>query len=133
MAQGFSFYFLLKTLIKKNKHFCIIRGKKKKSMRTRTYHWLQDVLHGLDELLVDLDGQVADHLPVLSQVEVGQAVFVLPQGVALHEFLKGKRREDVGGMKYHKSKDFHSLKFDFQPWTAWLSSCFSSLNNDDIL
>lgn len=64
-------------------------------MHARTYHWLQDVLHGLDELLVDLDGQVADHLPVLGQVEVGQAVFVLPQGVVLHEFLKGQQRKDV--------------------------------------
>lgn len=58
---------------------------------THTYHWLQDVLHALDELLVVLDGQVTDHLPVLGQVEVGQAVLVLPRGVVLHEDLRGSR------------------------------------------
>lgn len=60
-------------------------------MRAHTYHGLQDVLHALDELLVDLDGQVADHLPVLCQVKVGQAVFVLPLSVMLHKGLRGTR------------------------------------------
>lgn len=43
----------------------------------RTYHGMQDVLHAFNQLLVDLDGQVADHLSVLCQVEVGQRVFIL--------------------------------------------------------
>lgn len=53
-----------------------------------TYHGLEDVLHAFDQLLVDLDGQVADHLSVLCQVEVGQTVLVLPRRVVLHELLR---------------------------------------------
>lgn len=56
----------------------------------RTYHGLKCVLHAFDELLVDLDGQVADHRSVLSQVKVGQTVLVLPGSVVLHEDLAGK-------------------------------------------
>lgn len=53
-----------------------------------TYHGLEDVLHAFDQLLVDLDGQVADHLSVLCEVEVGQTVLVLPRRVVLHELLR---------------------------------------------
>lgn len=65
-----------------------------------TYHGLEDVLHAFDQLLVDLDGQVTDHLSVLCQVEVGQTVFVLPRCVVFHEGLstddKKKRNYFVG-------------------------------------
>lgn len=52
-----------------------------------TYHWLKDVLHDLHELLVNLDGQVTQDLPVLCQVEVREAVFILSGGVVLHKGL----------------------------------------------
>lgn len=52
-----------------------------------TYHGLHDALGHLDELLVDLDGEVAQNLPVLGQVEVLQAVFVLLARVLGHERL----------------------------------------------
>lgn len=56
-----------------------------------TYHWLQDVLHAFDQLLVDLDGQVTDHLSVLCQVKVGQAVLILPGCIVLHKDLGQKQ------------------------------------------
>lgn len=73
--------------------------------RAHTYHGLEDVLHAFNQLLVDLDGQVADHLSVLCQVEVRQTVLILPRRVVLHEGLcptdestKGlKRKHDFGG------------------------------------
>lgn len=52
-----------------------------------TNHGLYDGLSHLDELLVDLDGEVAQHLTVLGQVEVLQTVFVLLAGVLHHERL----------------------------------------------
>lgn len=42
-----------------------------------TDHWLYDAFCHLYELLVDLDGEVTQHLSVLCQVKVLQAVFVL--------------------------------------------------------
>ena len=52
-----------------------------------TDHGLHDALGHLDELLVDLDGEVAQHLPVLGQVKVLQAVLVLLARVLGHERL----------------------------------------------
>lgn len=40
-----------------------------------------------DELVVDVDGQVADDLSVFGQVEVLQAVLLLPGRTLLHELL----------------------------------------------
>lgn len=60
-----------------------------------TDHGLQDVLHRLDELLVDLNGQIAQNLPVLGQVEVGETVIVLFRGVMLHELLEREGEENV--------------------------------------
>ena len=54
-----------------------------------TDHGLHDALGHLDELLVDLDGEVAQHLPVLGQVKVLQAVLVLLARVLGHERLGG--------------------------------------------
>lgn len=62
-------------------------------MPVLTYHGLEDVLHAFDQLLVDLDGQVTDHLSVLCQVEVGQTVFILPLRVVLHEGLRYTERQ----------------------------------------
>lgn len=55
-----------------------------------TDHGLQDALSNLDELLVVLDGEVAQHLAVLSQVEVLQAVLILLRCVLGHEILNRK-------------------------------------------
>lgn len=62
-------------------------------MHALTYHGLEDVLHAFDQLLVDLDGQVTDHLSVLCQVEVGQTVFILSLCVVLHEGLRHTDRQ----------------------------------------
>lgn len=60
--------------------------------RAQTNHGLEDVLHAFDQLLVDLDGQVTDHLSVLRQVKVGQTVFVLSRRVVLHEGLRRRHK-----------------------------------------
>lgn len=70
-------------------------------MSAHTYHGLEDVLHAFDQLLIDLDGQVTDHLSVLCQVEVGQTVFILPRRVVLHE---GLRHTDTQRYKLKKLK-----------------------------
>lgn len=77
-------------------------------MYAHTYHGLEDVLHAFDQLLVDLDGQVTDHLSVLCQVEVGQTVFILPRCVVLHEGLR--RTDRLENDKKHR-KYFVSLSF----------------------
>lgn len=61
-----------------------------------TNHGLDDPFSHLDELLVDLDGEVTQHLSVLRQVEVLQAVFVLFACVLCHKCLKHKKRTDCG-------------------------------------
>lgn len=53
-----------------------------------TNQGLQDVLHALDELPVDLDDEVAQYLLVLRQLKVGETVFVLFAGVLLHDGLQ---------------------------------------------
>lgn len=77
-------------------------------MYAHTYHGLEDVLHAFDQLLVDLDGQVTDHLSVLCQVEVGQTVFILPRCVVLHEGLRCTDRleNDKKDRKYFVSLSF---------------------------
>lgn len=60
-----------------------------------TDHGLQDVLHTLYELLVDLNGQIAQNLPVLSQVKVGETVIILFRGVMLHKLLEREEGESV--------------------------------------
>lgn len=55
-----------------------------------TDHGLQDAPGDVDELLVDLDGEVAQHLAVLSQVKVLEAVLVLLHRVLGHETLNRK-------------------------------------------
>ncbi len=52
-----------------------------------TDHGKERVLHHADELMVDVDGEVAENLPVLWKVEVLQAVLVLARSVVLHELL----------------------------------------------
>lgn len=74
-----------------------------------TYHGLEDVLHAFDQLLVDLDGQVTDHLSVLCQVEVGQTVFILPLCVVLHEGLRHRKEIQVRKCKEGR-KCFVNLK-----------------------
>lgn len=53
-----------------------------------TDHRLDDAFRHPDELLVDLDGQVAQHLSILGQVEVLQTVFILFGCVLHHERLE---------------------------------------------
>lgn len=57
-----------------------------------TDHWVQDILHTLDELLVNLNGQITKNLTILSQVKVGQTVFILLWSVKLHKLLRKKER-----------------------------------------
>lgn len=45
----------------------------------------------LDQLLVDLDDQVTEHLLVPRQLKVGQAVLVLPRGVLFGEVLRQEK------------------------------------------
>lgn len=56
-----------------------------------TNHGLELALRYLNELLVDLDGEVAQHLAVLGQVKVLQAVLVLLRCVLRHETLSKRR------------------------------------------
>lgn len=56
-----------------------------------TDHGLEYALCYLNELLVDLDGEVAQHLAVLGQVKVLQTVLVLLRRVLCHETLKRRR------------------------------------------
>ena len=58
-----------------------------------TDHGLHDALRHLDELLVDLDGEVTEHLPVLGQVKVLQAVLVLLARVLGHERLGQQQQQ----------------------------------------
>ncbi len=60
-----------------------------------TDHGLQDVLHTLDELLVDLNGQITQNLPVFGQVKVGETVIVLFRSVMLHELLEREEGQSV--------------------------------------
>lgn len=55
-----------------------------------TDHGLYDGLGHLDQLLVDLNRQVTQHLSVLCQVEIFQTVFVLFWSVLSHEGLDTK-------------------------------------------
>lgn len=64
------------------------------SERPLTNQRQQVLLCTLDQLLVDLDGQVTEHLLVARQLKVGQAVLVLPRGVVFGEVL---RQEKEGG------------------------------------
>lgn len=52
---------------------------------------MEDALGHLDELLVDLDGEVAQHLAILGQVEVLQTVLVLLRRVLRHKPLNAGR------------------------------------------
>lgn len=52
-----------------------------------TDHRLYDAFGHFNELLVDLDGEIAQHLSVLRQVKVLQTVFVLFGCVLRHEHL----------------------------------------------
>lgn len=52
-----------------------------------TNHGLHHAFRYSDELLIDLDGEVTQNLPILSQVKVLQAVLVLLGGVLCHERL----------------------------------------------
>lgn len=55
-----------------------------------TNHGLYDPFCHLNELLVDLDGEVTQHLTVFCQVKVLQTVFVLFAGVLRHKGLYKK-------------------------------------------
>lgn len=48
---------------------------------------MEALLQDGDELVVDVDGQVADDLSVFRQVKVLQAVLLLPRRTLLHELL----------------------------------------------
>lgn len=52
-----------------------------------TDHGLHHALCYSDELLIDLDGEVTQNLPILGQVKVLQAVLVLLGSVLCHEGL----------------------------------------------
>lgn len=51
------------------------------------------LLHHGDELMVDVDGEVAQDLPVLGQIEVLQAVLLLARRALLHELLTKKENQ----------------------------------------
>lgn len=55
-----------------------------------TDHGLNDAFCHFDELLVDLDGEITQHLSVLSQVKVLETVFVLFGRVLCHKCLMKK-------------------------------------------
>ena len=55
----------------------------------------QLVLCALDQLLVDLDHQVSEHLLVARQLKVGQAVLILPGRVVLGEVLQEGRGQQT--------------------------------------
>lgn len=55
-----------------------------------TDHGLNDAFCHFDELLVDLDGEITQHLSVLSQVKVLQTVLVLFGRVLCHKCLMKK-------------------------------------------
>lgn len=67
-----------------------------------TDHGLHDVLCHLDELLVDLDGEVTQHLAVLCQVKVLQAVLILFGCVLSHKRLgtQQDRNESCGELQF---------------------------------
>lgn len=67
-----------------------------------TDHGIERVLHHADELMVDVDGEVAENLPVLRQVEVLQAVLILTRRVVLHELLliEGKQGISLVGFRH---------------------------------
>lgn len=66
-----------------------------------TDHGLQDAPCNVDELLVDLDGEVAQHLAILSQVKVLQAVLVLLRCVLGHETLSRKQKSKTNHYPDH--------------------------------
>lgn len=55
-----------------------------------TYHRLQHTLGDFNELLVDLNGKVTQHLTVFSEVEVLKTVLILLGRVPSHEALQGR-------------------------------------------
>lgn len=56
-----------------------------------TDHGLEYTLCYLDELLINLDREVAQHLPVFGQVKVLQTVLVLLRCVLCHETLNRRK------------------------------------------
>lgn len=46
-----------------------------------TNHRLKDILHAFDKLLINMDNQIIQNLPVVSQVKVQQTMFVLLRSV----------------------------------------------------
>ena len=53
-----------------------------------TYHRLQEALGDFNELLVDLNGKIAQHLAVFSEVKVLKTVLILLCSVLSHEALQ---------------------------------------------
>lgn len=53
-----------------------------------TYHRLQNTLGDLNELLVDLNGKVTQHLTIFSEVKVLKTVLILLGSILSHEALQ---------------------------------------------
>lgn len=53
-----------------------------------TYHRLQQALGDFNELLVDLNGKVAQHLAVFSEVKILKTVLILLRRILSHEALQ---------------------------------------------
>lgn len=55
--------------------------------RSNTDSRSEDLLQDCDELMIDVDGQIAEYLSVFGQIKVPQAVLLLPGGALFQEFL----------------------------------------------
>lgn len=80
-----------------------------------TYHRLQHTLGDFNELLVDLNGKVTQHLTVFSEVKVLKTVLILLGGVLSHEALQRER---------HALRPFCGLPAQQD---SWASSHFCSV------
>lgn len=81
-----------------------------------TDHRLKDVLHASDELLVNLDDQITQNLPIVSEVKVQQALFVLLGSVVFCVDLR-KQTPIVIGETYTKQ---HTQLFSTTHTTRFL-------------
>lgn len=56
-------------------------------MKQRTDCRREVLLHHCDQLMVDVDGEIAQDLSVLGQIKILQAVLLLARRALLHELL----------------------------------------------
>lgn len=89
-----------------------------------TYHRLQHTLGDFNELLVDLNGKVTQHLAVFSEVEVLKTVLILLGRILSHEALQRERAFEGGSAGLpglHLVHDTLSVGFH-QPLLTWWST-----------